>query len=139
MAQTDPAAAAAKWASRLSAATPEITAGVNAVQTAPGQKAAAQKALWVQRVQNSADKWARNVSRVSLEDWKQAMLTKGVNRIGSGAQAAVPKMQQFMAEFLPYVEQGAQRVRSMPKGDLASSIARATAMIQHNAAFRRGA
>lgn len=138
MAQKDPAQVAQKWANNLGAATQHITAGVQAVQTAPGQAAAAKKALWLSRLQNSADKWARNVSRVSLEDWKAAMLNKGVQRISSGATAAVPKMTTFMTEFLPYVERGAQQVRAMPKGDLGASIARASAMIQHNAGFRRG-
>lgn len=131
--------AAAKWQQRLSASTQQITDGVNAVTTAPGQQAAASRALWLQRVTASADKWARNVGAVSLEQWKQSMITVGIPRVATGASAKVGKVESFMTQFLPYVESGAARVRAMPKGDINASIARATAMIQHNAGFKRTA
>ena len=129
--------AAQKWQQRLSASTQQITDGVNGVTTAPGAKAAAAQALWLQRVQASAAKWARNVGAVSLESWKQSMITVGIPRVATGASAKVGKVESFMGEFLPYVEAAAQRVRSMPKGDINASIARATAMIQANAQFKR--
>lgn len=132
-----PQQAAAKWQQRLAASQQQIIDGVNAVTTAPGAKAAAQKQLWLTRIQASADKWARNVSRVSLEDWKQSMINVGIPRVASGAAAKVGKVEAFMAEFLPYVNQHAERVRGMPKGDINMSIARATAMIQANANFKR--
>jgi hypothetical protein len=85
----------------------------------------------------NADKWATNVGRVSLDEWRTATLNKGIPRVASGAQQAIPKMQSFMAEFLPHVERVAQQVRSMPKGGIENSIARATAQIRGNAAFKR--
>lgn len=137
MAAKDPAAVAAKWAQNLGSATQHIQAGVDAVQTAPGQKAAAQKNLWLQQLQANADKWARNVSAVSLTDWQQAMRDKGIARIGTGAQAAIPKMTSFLGQFLPHVESVAQQVRAMPKGGLANAEARVLAQMRGNAAFRR--
>lgn len=137
MAAKDPAAVAQKWSQNLGAATQHIQAGVAAVQTAPGQKAAAQKALWLSQIQNNADKWARNVSAVSLGEWQQAMTDKGIPRIAQGASAAVPKMTNFLQQFLPHVEQVAQQVRSMPKGGEANAIARMTAQMRGNMAFRR--
>lgn len=134
-----PAQVAAKWQSRLGQATTQITDGVNAVTTAPGQKAAAAKALWLQRVQASQDKWARNVARVSLEEWKRSMIDIGIPRIATGAAAKVGKVESFMTEFLPHVNAVAARVHAMPKGDINASIARATAQIQGNAAFKRAA
>jgi len=133
----DPAAVAQKWATNLAGATTSIQNGVNAVTVAPGQKAAQAGQLWLARVQASLDKWQRNVSAVSLQSWQQAMINKGLPRIATGAQAAQPKMQAFMAQFLPYVEQGAATVRAMPKNSLADSKARANAMIDYNAAFVR--
>jgi|SRR5579862_380741 len=135
MAAKNPADVAAKWAQNLSNSTTSITAGVNAVQTAPGQLAAAKVATWISKLQQAQDKWVRNVSAVSLQDWKTAMLNKGIPRISSGAQAAQPKMQAFMQQWLPYVENIASTVRAMPNATLQDGIARAVAQIQGNAQF----
>lgn len=132
-----PAQAAAKWQQRLSQSRQQIIDGVNAVTQAPGAKAAAQKNFWLLRVQNSADKWARNVGAVSLEDWKSSMINVGIDRVSTGAAAKVGKVEAFMNEFLPYVNQAAERVRAMPKGGEAEAIARASAMIQANMRFKR--
>lgn len=137
MARVTAEQATAKWLARLSASGQQITDGVQGVQVAPGQKAAAAKDLWAQRVAASKDKWARNVGRVSLADWQNAMITVGIPRIASGAQAKQGKVQDFMAKFLPYLDQGVAKVNAMPKGDINASIARAVAMIQHNAAYGR--
>lgn len=138
MAAKDPTAVAQKWAQNLGSATQHIQAGVDAVTVAPGQKAAAQKQLWLSQLQANADKWATNVSRVSLTDWQQAMRDKGIARISTGAQAAIPKMTSFLTQFLPHVENVAQTVRAMPKGGMANAEARVLAQMRGNAQFRRG-
>lgn len=132
-----PAQAAAKWQQRLSQSRQQIIDGVNGVTVAPGAKAAAQKNYWLLRVQNSADKWARNVGRVTLEEWKASMINIGIDRVATGAAAKVGKVEAFMNEFLPYVNSAAERVRAMPKGGEAEAIARASAMIQANMRFKR--
>lgn len=137
MAKLTPDAAAAKWAANLGAATAGIRAQVMAVTEAPGAAAARQKTLWLQRVTASADKWARRVSSVTLQQWQDAMVNKGIDRIASGAQQAQPKMASFMQEFLPYVDSGVAQIKSMPKGGVEQGVARAAAMIRHNAAFVR--
>jgi hypothetical protein len=131
----DPATVAALWASRLQNAQAEIRTGVMAVTEAPGVRAVRNQAGYLAGVQNSVAKWARNTSAVTLNDWQTAMVEKGLPRVGPGAQAAQPKMARFFQAFLPYVEQGAQQVRSMPNVTLQDGIARATAQITHNAQF----
>lgn len=125
-----------KWLRNLQAATPSITDGVNAVTVAPGQKAAQAKNLWLSQLQANADKWAKNVGAVTLGEWQQAMTTYGIPRIAQGAQAKQQKVEDFMQKFLPYVAQGAAAVNALPKGGLENGIARATAMIRHNAGFK---
>lgn len=137
MARVTAEQATAKWVQRLSAAGQQITDGVNGVTVAPGVKAAASKELWAQRVAQAKDKWAAQVGKVSLSEWQHAMITVGIPRIATGAQAKQGKMQAFMQTFLPYLDQGVAKVNAMPKGDINASIARAVAMIQHNAAFKR--
>lgn len=138
MARVTPDQMAAKWASRLSGATQDIQAGVAQVQTAPGQLAARQRQAWLARVQASQEKWARNVAAVSLQEWQTAMTQVGIPRIAQGAQANQGKMARFASEFLPYLDRGVAQVKSMPKVTLEDGVARAVAMIRHNAQFKRG-
>lgn len=131
-----PAENAAKWKNRLSAATPEIQAGIQRVTQAPGQAAAKQKGAWVQNTQAAADKWERNVSRVTLSDW-QAAATAGVNRVASGAAAKVGKMESFLADFQPHLERVQQRLSAMPRGGLEQNLARMLENARQNSTFRR--
>jgi hypothetical protein len=124
---------AANWASRLGASTQKITDGINAVTVAPGIAAARQKDVWLSNTQAAQAKWAKNVSAVSLSDWQQMTINKGVPRIASGAQAAQPKFQAFMAKFLPYVQSG--KASLPPRGTLDQNINRAVAMMRYNAKF----
>lgn len=137
MARVSAQQAATKWRDRLSAASQQITDGVNGVTTAPGQKAAAAKGLWLARVTAAQDKWAARVASVSLPEWQAAMINTGIPRIAQGAAAKVGKVEAFMTDFLPYLDQGVAKVNAMPKGDINASVQRATAMIMHNAAYKR--
>lgn len=138
MAMKNPATVAKQWADRLGASGQKIREGVEAVQESPMEKAAARTDAWVQGVQRARDdgSYERGLRSVTLAQWKQAMIDKGLNRIGSGAQAAVPKMQQFLSRFLPYVAQGQEMLKSRPRGDLATNIGRMVAMVEHLANFK---
>ena len=134
----NPADVAQRWANNLSAAGQKIKDGVNAVTESPMAKAAARQDAWVQGVQRARDdgSYAAGLNKVSLSDWKTAMINKGIPRIGTGATSAVPKMTSFMASFLPYVQQGQQMLQSMPRGDLSQNIGRMTAMVQYLANYK---
>lgn len=133
MTSQSPEQIAANWASGLGAATSKITAGIAAVQVAPGAAAARQKAVWQQNVTASVDKWASRTAAVSLQSWQQSATTKGVPRIASGAQAAQPKFAAFMSALLPYVS---RTVASLPpRGNLDQNIARSAAFARGMAQF----
>lgn len=131
-AQKNPGQVATKWSQNLSASTTSIQNGVNAVQVPPGQVAAERQALMKAKLNAAIDsgKWASRVSGVTLGEWKAAMLNKGVQRVASGAQAAQPKMQAFLSEFLPVAAQVSQAVDAMPKNTIEDSVARAGAAIR---------
>lgn len=135
MALPTPNEAAAAWAQRLAGSTERINRGVQAVTTAPGQAAARQKQVWAQNVAASQDKWAQRVASVSLPDWQQAMQTKGVQRVASGAQAAQPKMEAFMGQLLPHIQAGLGALP--PRGNLDQNIGRMTGWVRHMANFQR--
>lgn len=132
---TTPDAAAQAWAQRLAASTQKITDGINAVTVAPGQAAARQADVWVQNTTASRDKWRTNVAGVSLQEWQQAAIGKGVQRIGPGAQAAVGKFASFMGQLLPHIE----RVRgSLPaRGTFDQNLARMVQFSQGMHQFKR--
>jgi hypothetical protein len=93
--------AAQAWVTGMGSATAKYTAGVNAVKTAPGTLAAAQAGVWAANVAAAQPKFARNVGAVSLQSWQASAVSKGAPRLASGAQAAQPKMQAFMTNFIP--------------------------------------
>lgn len=134
MTQT-PEQIAAAWASGLSQAGQKIADGVNAVKMAPGQAAARQKNAWVQNTTSAADKWAKNTAAVTLPEWQQAMLEKGVQRIGQGATAAQPRFATFMGQLLPHIE---RTKASLPaRGNLDQNIQRMVAFTRGMATFQQ--
>lgn len=135
MGMKDPAASGQKWAQRLGAAGQAMTDGANALQTAPGALAAAQADVWLAKLQASRDKWIKRVSAVTLAQWRDSFITKGIPRVSSGAQQAIPKFTAFLTEFLPHVERG--RAALPPRGTIDQNLERARQMALHNATFQR--
>lgn len=135
----DPATVAARWVSHLGAAVDKIRTGVQAVTTSPTQAAAAAGTLWQQRVADPAvlAKFQRNLQRVSLSDWQNAMINKGIPRIATGAANAKDKFTNFLTQFLPFVQNVANQVHAMPKATLDDRINRAVAQIRGTAQFKR--
>lgn len=132
----DPQTIAQDWANRLASSTDKIKAGVQSVTVAPGQAAARQKQVYLQNVQAAADKWARNVASVSLSDWQNAMVNKGVQRVATGAQAAQDKFANFMGKLIPYIQSGQRQLPQ--RGNLDQNIARMTQWVRYMSNFSRG-
>lgn len=129
--------ASAKWVSGMGNAAAAISAGVDRVTVAPGQRAAAKFDKWVQGVQNSQQKWRQRVASVSLEDWKASMKDIGASRAAAGAQAKRGKMEKFMNEFIQHLQNGATRIDGMPDTTYEQRKAKALAQMDHNHAFKR--
>lgn len=115
-----------KWGRRLNAAGTDITAGVKAVTTAPGQLAAQAQSLMLQRITEAITSglWAKNVSAVSLASWQNSMISKGIPRIGAGVTAAQASKVQVITNLLSAVETARQAALALPKGTIDNSIAR---------------
>lgn len=139
MPRTTPEQAAAKWSQRLSGSTQQITDGVNSVTVAPTAQAAKAQAKMLANLTASVQngKWAASLNKVTLSDWQQAMLTKGVPRIASGAQAAQPKMGQFFTKLFPFQATLQQQISSMPSMTLEENIARMNAFTRGMAKFNK--
>lgn len=145
MAKVTAAQFADKWGRRLNAASADIKTGVNAVQVAPGEAAAAAQDRMLTNLMAAVNSgfWAKQVSGVSLNDWKDAMINKGIGRIAAGVtQAQKTKIGTF-TRLLSAVDSAAAEANAIPKGDINQSIARAaafmTAMHGAKAGIRGGA
>lgn len=125
-----------KWGRRLSAAGPDIAAGVDRVQTAPGVSAAAAADRMLLGVSQSIQDgtWQKNVSKVPLADWKNAMKTKGVQRLQQGITQAQSTKQANVQALLNAVDAAKSVVDAMPKGGLEQNIARSVAFQREMAA-----
>jgi len=86
----DAQTAAQRWAQGLAASSQKITEGVQAVTRAPGQAAVANAQRYINGIMESFNNgvWQRRTAAVTLEDWRQQMLSKGVQRVAQGAQAS---------------------------------------------------
>lgn len=122
----------AKWLRNIQAAQPEMTAGVQRVTVAPGVSAAAKAQKWINSLQDPAvqDKWKRNVSNVSLQQWQSAMTTYGINRVSQGAQEKLPKFVTAMNSLLPFIDNLASQVRNMPDNTYADREQRMLAQVR---------
>lgn len=136
MPKITPAEAAQKWATRTSSATADVQRGIERTTKDPGKLAAAAADKWHAKVTAAKPKYATNVGAVSQAEWKASALA-GVNRIASGVQAKVGKMERFQTAFFAHLAQAEATIGSMPTSTIDQSIAKMVAQVRHNAAFKR--
>lgn len=128
---------AQKWAQNLSRSTDSIKAGVQAVQEAPTARAARSldKARMNYNQAIDSGRMARSLQAVTLSDWQQAFINKGIPRIQSGAAAGQSKYQQFAAQFYPIMDQVSQQVKGMPNVTTEDALARVRVAIEAGKRF----
>lgn len=138
MAKLTPEESAQKWATRTGAAGADWTRGIERVTDSPTAKAAAAAPKWQQKVSmpSTAEKFKRNVGRVSKEAWQQATIAKAGN-FTSGAQAAVGKMEQHQRDVAGHIEAGKRKIAAMPNLTPQDAAARAAAWVLHMAEYKR--
>lgn len=141
MKQYNAQAIAQLWMQRASAAGERMKAGVQAVTENPAEKAAAAAPQWLAGVQRAAAEgsFEAGLRKVSLSDWKQKMLNKGVPNMATGVREALPDMTKFLAEFLPFAGQVSDEIKAMPKGTKEDSRARMLAAFEKMSSFKRRA
>jgi len=135
--RTTPTEFAALWKARLDAATDRIKTGVEKVTEAPGVKAAAAADKFRLHIIEAIEsgRWAGEVSKVSLADWKKAMLEKGIPRIRAGTTAAVGEMEEFGKALFAHIESGQHEIEALPSVTLDDNIERMTRFIRHMSTF----
>lgn len=107
-----------RWKTEITSATTrqKMQSGIDDLTEAPGALAAAKKADYVAGVQSAQDKWAKNVSDVTLDEWKTDMTGKGFTNMATGASAASTqsKLVPFFTAFLPFSTAVKNWARKLP-------------------------
>ena len=139
MPRVTPEEGARKLIERARAAAPHIADQVRKVTVAPTEAAAGKldkmrtnflKALEEGKVE-------RGLRRVSLSDWQNAMINKGVPRISQGLEQAESKIIEFNRQFYPFLERVQDEVAGMPDTTLEDNIQRAVHNIRRISEFKR--
>lgn len=125
-----------KWGRRMSAAAPDIQAGVDRSTKDPGALAAASKQLWAQKLADPKvqSAWATNVAAVGAASWKDAMKNKGIPRLQTGIARAQQTKINRITNLLSAVDAAAADANALPRGTLDQNIARSAAFQRSMAA-----
>lgn len=126
----------AKWGKNLNAASTYITDGVNGVQQAPGiaAAAAADRMLANLTLAVTSGVWAKQVSAVSLAQWKAAMINKGIPRISQGVTSAQHNKVPEITALLSAIDSAKAQSDALPKGGIDANIQRAVTFMRAMAA-----
>lgn len=138
MARRSPQDIANKWGKNLKAAGDEIKKGVELVTEAPGVKAAAKVDKMKARLVESIDDgtWEERVASVSLSEWKDKMLKKGVGRISAGVDQANGKVAEFHSQLQDHQSTIDAELDRMDDVTLEDSINRSNHQIREMAKFK---
>ena len=128
-----------KHARNLKASLVDMRAGVEKVTTAPGAQAAAKQDKMIANLTAKvADgTWARRLKGVTLEDWREKMINKGLPRVSGGIDAAAAKVEDFASQLLPAVDAAATKAKAMPDLTIEDSIARMTSFVRDMSKFSK--
>ena len=139
MAKLTPQEMAAKWSGNLANSTAYITKGVQQVTVSPTEQAARKKDKMLQNLTKAVNdgSWEAGLRRVSLQDWQQAMVQKGIARIPQGAQAATNKFADFAGKLLPYQDTLKTKIDAMPDLTIQDSANRMLAWMQGMSQFKK--
>ncbi len=139
MAKLTPEEFQEKHARRLKGAITDMERGISRVTEAPTMKAAAKKEKMRANINKALDsgKWEAGLKRVSLEEWKDKTITKGLGRVAAGIDAASEKVKSFASELLPFQDRLKGEVGKMPDVSLEDNINRMTTFIRGMSKFKR--
>lgn len=137
MAKLTAAEYAEKHGRRLKGAITDMQRGVEGVTVSPTLAAAAKKDKMRAEINRSIDsgKWEAGLKRVSLQEWKDKMISKGLGRVAAGVDAAQGKITAFAEQLLPYQDRLGAEIKKMPDVSLEDNINRMTSWIRGMAKF----
>ena len=138
MPKLTPKEAQEKHAANLIASVPYMEKGILRVTEAPGKKAAAAQAKMKANIIKALDsgKWATRVSSITLDEWQDKMINKGLARIPGGIEAAAGKTEAFYTKFFPHLDKIAAELNKKPSVTLQDNIQRMIFQITEASKFK---
>lgn len=132
MARVTPEKYADRWKTGLTQNTARIREGIENVKVSPTAAAAAVADRTLSKIIAAFQDgtWANQLKKVSLEDWRDSAINKGLQRIAAGVEAATPAQVQMAQKLLAAVDATMAEVNKTPRGDLETNIARSATMIR---------
>lgn len=131
---------AQKWRERSAASGRAITIAVQqmAEEENPCRKAAAKQTEWMEGVRRAgeANKFRDSLNQVSMAEWRQAMIDKGVPNYQNGLARGQQKLLAVLPALLAHIQSGKRQLASTPRGTLEQNLARSANFIRHMATFR---
>jgi len=128
-----------KHARRLKGAIEDMRSGVEKVDVAPtklaGEKVAKMKQRLIAKIDDGT--WQKRVQAVTLDEWKNKMIEKGLNRVSAGIDASAEKVKDFASQLIPAVSSAQSKIQNMPDITLEDSINRMNTFIREMAKFRK--
>ena len=122
-----------KWGRRLKGAVADITKGIDAVDTPPGEKAAAaQDKMLANTTEAIANgRWGRAVAKMPLAEWKNLTKTKVAQRLAGGVDGAMGKRREFDTYLASTINGVLPQIAAMPDQTIEDSKARVGAFMDH--------
>jgi len=139
MARVTPEQYQEKHARRLKASIQDIQSGIERVTESPTAKAAKKADKMKARLVAAIDdgKWQRGLMKVSLEDWKEKAVRKGIPRIADGIDGAAKKVIDFAGQLLPHIDKVKGDIDKMPDLTLEDSINRMVTFTRGMSKFKK--
>ena len=127
-----------KYESRATVAAGDYEYGVRNPKRPPATTAIANRSTLETKMamKETWDKWEDSLAYVGDAGVINAAATKGKDRYVPGVRAGIDKVRAFATDFSTHLETAQAQVLAMPNVTLADKIARATKMIELNAAYR---
>jgi len=139
MAKMDAKDFAEKWQKNMAGSTAYISKGIDRVTESPMEKAAAKQDKMLNNLNEAVQKgkWKRGLESVTLDEWKKKFKDQGVARIAGGASAAVPKMQRFADQLLPFQDAAKRKIDAMPDTTFEDRLNKSQAWIREMHKFEK--
>ena len=122
-----------KWGRRLKGSVADIQKGIDAVDTSPGEKAAAASdkmlANTTEAIANG--RWGRAVAKMPLAEWKNLTKAKVAQRLAGGVDGAMGKRREFDNYLVSTVNGVLGQIAGMPDATIEDSVNRVRTFMEH--------
>jgi hypothetical protein len=127
------------WASKMAGAGDAYTKGIQSTTVDPAEAAIAQQPRMLSGIQQAvtSGRWAAGLRRAAAKGtWKTNAITKGAQRLATGALQAKQKMMEHATAIYPVNQDIRNTIATMAKGGTENAVARIRVMLQKYADFK---